>query len=276
MYYDLLIWWKVYSGSMILIFLQMDVKYLAAYLSHLDYPRESEHHMCCNRHSFSLKQHIPPLGELLSAEVSLSCTGVFANRDMLFIVSIMGNKRFARLRWQCYGGFSPVARPVRVYLSIHLFTYQVARKSLIWDSPRHPEITQSRTYIRLLWKYIKQMYDCQQAFCFSSSFLGNALKARKGMITLTNPYITTKLPIPTHNQSRFIDLFKFPYWTNKSTAAIMTETMSLTVCATATPVNPNIACMIYRQGISNAPCRRTEISVARKALPAACRKLLLR
>ena len=164
MYYDLLIWWKVYSGSMILIFLQMDVKYLAAYLSHLDYPRESEHHMCCNRHSFSLKQHIPPLGELLSAEVSLSCAGVFANRDMLFIVSIMGNKRFARLQWQRYGGFSPVARPVRVYLSIHLFTYQATRKPLIWDSTRHPEMSQSRTYIRLIRKYIKQMYDCQQAF----------------------------------------------------------------------------------------------------------------
>lgn len=34
-----------------------------------DYPKEGEHHMWCNRHPFRRKQHIPPLGELLSAEV---------------------------------------------------------------------------------------------------------------------------------------------------------------------------------------------------------------
>ena len=108
------------------------------------------------------------------------------------------------------------------------------------------DVAESNIYSTSL-KYIKQMYDCQQAFSLFLHFLfGNTPEVIKGMITLTNPYITTKLCIPTHNQSRFIDLFKFPYWTNKSTAAIMTETMSLTVCATATPVNPNIACMIYR------------------------------
>lgn len=47
---------------------------------------ESEHHMWCNRHHFSLKQHIPPPGELLSAEVSLSITGIIASRDMLLCV----------------------------------------------------------------------------------------------------------------------------------------------------------------------------------------------
>lgn len=61
-----------------------DVKYLAAYFSRYYLLRENEHHICSNRHNFSLKPNISPSGKLFCRSIIISQPESWPIGNMLY------------------------------------------------------------------------------------------------------------------------------------------------------------------------------------------------